>query len=821
MKKEAMSRRQVLIEHRKVFKAKDKEGQLTMLDSHLKEFQQEIDKITERAKLGESAFQNLYKLLTEMPNLLPVLSQLMDSTKSITSYELEYIKLKNEISQYEDEFQSLKNQDITIRRLEDEIAALRDDFEEKIASELKERSRLVEQDCEERIAQIKDLQKAAEKKFQASVERVKLAQEATERAQNDLFDVSSRSDNRINALLAENTTLMEDLQREMSMTSQLKRELEGKSAALSTSNENSSGSNGSSASSNKYSLKDDADAFRESLLELRKEMARREDAWRVEKNKIENQVRELTVQLGKEKESNYILKQANDTKSSKDVILKLIRRFQYLQKLSQRTLSQQPLGLDISSVSGAAGVPNSYNLFEGVSNGDLLGFNTYSDNHLQPTFDINEELLDMDTRMAADVPFEITLLTHYNSMRKELYENKRTMSDFEENEERLNAEISSLKSSLESSIALSQKLENDLELHSTMTSTPSESVYSRHSRHGMGGGGGGGGMVVGAADSHFLSGGKNGSSNIGLAFSSSNLSNNINRQQGQAQMITAAELSQLLQVDGPASGPGASVDATTGGGSSSSSLTSSTGVGVGVGGGGESGGGGGYAATASNKPAAASSLQQQQMISILTSQRDRYKTRIVQLETNVSQLQSQLDNMSLSKSQLEADNVSLYAKLRFFQATGTNSMGGANGKGGMLGGGGGGGRLSGGGYLFDSPPSKLNSGGGSGGGGGDSFSSWLTTPDKPPNFNNLQDIENKYSHLYESNLINPFSQFSTHEKQRKLDEMPMPDRLVIMTTLAFVSSAKGRTFALVYISLMHLLVFFTLYYMAHSHHDCV
>jgi hypothetical protein len=48
-----------------------------------------------------------------------------------------------------------------------------------------------------------------------------------------------------------------------------------------------------------------------------------------------------------------------------------------------------------------------------------------------------------------------------------------------------------------------------------------------------------------------------------------------------------------------------------------------------------------------------------------------------------------------------------------------------------------------------------------------------------------------------------------------LQELSVADRIVLNTTMAIVSHQIGRTFLLTYLSLMHLLVFVTIYYSAH------
>ena len=79
------------------------------------------------------------------------------------------------------------------------------------------------------------------------------------------------------------------------------------------------------------------------------------------------------------------------------------------------------------------------------------------------------------------------------------------------------------------------------------------------------------------------------------------------------------------------------------------------------------------------------------------------------------------------------------------------------------------------------------------------------------------EVESRYGVLYEQKM-NPFAQFSQIEKQRRLQELSVADRIVLNTTMAFVSTQTGRTFLVVYLSLMHLLVFFVIYWNTHTHH---
>lgn len=96
-----------------------------------------------------------------------------------------------------------------------------------------------------------------------------------------------------------------------------------------------------------------------------------------------------------------------------------------------------------------------------------------------------------------------------------------------------------------------------------------------------------------------------------------------------------------------------------------------------------------------------------------------------------------------------------------------------------------------------------------------SDSSYNKSYNRPSN-----NAESKYQNLYEAKL-NPFAEFSHQEKQRKLQELSVGDRLILSTTMTCVSSHTGRSVMLVYLASMHLLVFFTVYYVAHHHPEAL
>jgi len=83
----------------------------------LKQYQDEIDRLSKRSKYSEASFMDLFKTFQNAPDPVHCLDTLMKqyaSTSSESSIEID--KLKSEIEQYDAEFSTLKNQDIKIQR---------------------------------------------------------------------------------------------------------------------------------------------------------------------------------------------------------------------------------------------------------------------------------------------------------------------------------------------------------------------------------------------------------------------------------------------------------------------------------------------------------------------------------------------------------------------------------------------------------------------------------------------------------------------------------------------------------------------------------
>lgn len=198
-----------------------------------------------------------------------------------------------------------------------------------------------------------------------------------------------------------------------------------------------------------------------------------------------------------------------------------------------------------------------------------------------------------------------------------------------------------------------------------------------------------------------------------------------------------------------------------------------------------------------------------QMIQMLQTQRDRYKDKLTTAEATILKTQEILESMKASKTQLEEENLALYAKIKFLQTYGGSSSGGS----GTV-------AVAGNKSIKDWSMRSIASG------SSNRYNEETRYSDDYYDYRGGnssgagRDIESKYASLYEQRM-NPFAEFAMHEKQRKLRELSVADRIVLNTTLAIVSNNFGRNFLLIYFGAMHLLVFLTIYYTAHNvHHGC-
>lgn len=138
-----------------------------------------------------------------------------------------------------------------------------------------------------------------------------------------------------------------------------------------------------------------------------------------------------------------------------------------------------------------------------------------------------------------------------------------------------------------------------------------------------------------------------------------------------------------------------------------------------------------------------------QMVTWLQLQRDKYKLQLNSSESTVMKLQAACDNLESKYANLERDNVALYSRIKYLQQAKPQQQ-----------------------------PQRMERA-----------------------YNQMEEgryaedeVEGKYGMMYEQRM-NPFAEFSLIEKQRKLRELSVADRIVLNTTMAIISNHTGRRHA--------------------------
>ncbi|KKY34767.1 putative golgi membrane protein [Diaporthe ampelina] len=171
------------------------------------------------------------------------------------------------------------------------------------------------------------------------------------------------------------------------------------------------------------------------------------------------------------------------------------------------------------------------------------------------------------------------------------------------------------------------------------------------------------------------------------------------------------------------------------------------------------------------------------ILPMITAQRDRFKKRNAQLEQELSESHRSVSQLRQEIAALQKDNLNLYEKTRYVSSYNRSSNSTAA-------------VTSSSSYADNPNPSTVTIGGSGGGSGG----------------------MDRYRAAYESN-ISPFAAFRGRESARAYKRMSFPERVVYSVTRMVLASRTSRNLFAAYCVALHLLVFFSLYWMGSTDVD--
>ncbi|KAK3370153.1 CASP C terminal-domain-containing protein [Podospora didyma] len=165
------------------------------------------------------------------------------------------------------------------------------------------------------------------------------------------------------------------------------------------------------------------------------------------------------------------------------------------------------------------------------------------------------------------------------------------------------------------------------------------------------------------------------------------------------------------------------------------------------------------------------------ILPMITAQRDRFKKRNAQLEHELLESHRSVSQLRQEIAALQKDNLNLYEKTRYVSTYNRAAPASAS---------------SSSAYASNPNPSTVSVG--SGGGGSPGI------------------VLDRYRKAYESN-ISPFAAFRGRESARAYKRMSLPERVVYSVTRMVLASRTSRNVFAIYCVALHLLVFFSLYWL--------
>ncbi|KAL6554489.1 hypothetical protein OROMI_020162 [Orobanche minor] len=216
--------RRRLAESTRDFKKASHEDKLVLFNSLLKGYQEEVDKLTKRAKFGENAFLNIYQKLYEAPDPYPVLTSIAEKDARLSELESDNRKMKVELEEFRTESTHLKNQQATIKRFEERTRQLEQQMEEKVKEVVEIKQRNLAEENQKTMEVLKERERMLQDQLRQAQESVSTMRKLHEFAQSKLFELRAQSDEERAAKQSEVNLLMDEVEHAQTRLLSLERE---------------------------------------------------------------------------------------------------------------------------------------------------------------------------------------------------------------------------------------------------------------------------------------------------------------------------------------------------------------------------------------------------------------------------------------------------------------------------------------------------------------------------------------------------------------------------------------------------------------------
>ncbi|KAG8213607.1 CASP C terminal-domain-containing protein [Butyriboletus roseoflavus] len=214
--KENVLSRKGLAERTKEFKKISDDEKLNSFKGLLKAYQQEIDNLTKRSKVAESAFLNVYKVLAEAPDPYPLLEAAVEQTitsETNASLTAEVNALKAEVARLKGENVELKRENSAMESTKRRVETLEGKMDELIAEKVTQKENELNATYDERMRNYEERERDLTRQVTLYKSQLRELRLSNETNQARLLDVSSRADQDLVSRLAEADMVLADLER--------------------------------------------------------------------------------------------------------------------------------------------------------------------------------------------------------------------------------------------------------------------------------------------------------------------------------------------------------------------------------------------------------------------------------------------------------------------------------------------------------------------------------------------------------------------------------------------------------------------------------
>ncbi|WRT70279.1 uncharacterized protein IL334_007277 [Kwoniella shivajii] len=215
-KENLVGRKKLAEQTREFKKLPDDSEKFNAIKVLLKAYQGEIDSLTRRAKMSETSFLNVYKLLADAPDPYPLLDAAVDQTVKIAEarvLESELSRLREENSELKKNVEEMKDVEERRKKAESKVDQIEEKMEDLIQERVTQKENELNAEYDERMHNYEEREKDLQRQVETARNQLRDMHSSNENTQAKLLDASQRQEQDVAARLAELDMVAADLTR--------------------------------------------------------------------------------------------------------------------------------------------------------------------------------------------------------------------------------------------------------------------------------------------------------------------------------------------------------------------------------------------------------------------------------------------------------------------------------------------------------------------------------------------------------------------------------------------------------------------------------